>query len=873
MTLATGTKLGPYEILGQIGAGGMGEVYKARDPRLNREVAIKVLPEDFLEGEENRERFEREARLLAALNHPGIAAIYSFEEIPGSSSSSSSAFSSSRHILVMELLEGESLRDRLRAGAMAPKKAFELAAQMAEGLAAAHARGIVHRDVKPENIFISRDGRVKLLDFGLAKQLPSWAGRSGPQTSVPTEAGGSRPTQAGVVMGTVGYMSPEQVRGESADHRSDIFSFGVVLYEMLSGKKAFEGKSAVETLNAILHDDPDALVVTKGQMPPVLERLVLHCLEKSPENRFQSMKDLAFDLQAISTISTVDGGRPKARAKSERGRWAVLGAAVVLAAALATWLSGAVHVGRHTQPSFQQISFRQGRIGKARFAPGGQDVIYDASWQGEPWQLFSTPVADPKERPLGQGDVQLMDLSPAGEMALRLKSKVADTWQFEGTLARSAVGGDLAPKALLGGVLQSASGPKGEFALVRQAGGRTFLEYPQGKVRVESAGWFGDLRFSSDGKLLAYVDHPAAGDDAGRVSILDVDSGKTRILSKDHDTLRGLAWSGKEIWFTAGTNVLNRALHAVDLSGKERRVFSQAGGLSIHDVGTDGRVLMSREEMRGGLLAQADGQAQPVDLSWRTWSYLLDCSSDGKMLLFEEEEGPLPDLFLRPAAGGHATPLGKSNGWGALSPDEALAAAWVDKPAAHWVLYPTGTGSPRELPAHGIRSIKAVSFQKDGKSLIFIGAEKEKEDRVWTQGLEGAAPKAITPEGVTGLDTWPFLSPDGRSILVREKAGWGILDLRNPEAPARRVTGLEEGERLIQWTPDGRFYASRPGSFPIEVWKLDPLTGKRQPWKVVNPAGYVGVEATSMRFSEVGRQMAARYILQRSTLYVVEGLR
>jgi tRNA A-37 threonylcarbamoyl transferase component Bud32 len=765
MTLVAGTRLGNFEILAQIGAGGMGEVYKARDPKLARDVAIKVVPEEFFEGEERKLRFEREAKLLASQSHPNIAAIYSFEEIPGSTPQRV------RGLLVMELLEGESLRDRLRAGALAPKKAVELALQLAEGLAAAHVRGIVHRDVKPENIFLGRDGRVKILDFGLAKQLPKWTTQSGPHTNLPTEAPGKSHTEAGVVMGTVGYMSPEQVRGEPADHRSDIFSFGAVLYEMLCGRKAFNRNSAVETMNAILNDDPEAIVVTKGHMPPAMERLVLHCLEKSPENRFQSMKDVAYDLGAISTISAVDGGKPKARAKVDRARWAVLGAAVVLAAGAAAWLSGAVHLGRLPQPSFLQVSFRQGRIGKARFAPGGQDVIYDASWQGEPWQLFSTPVVDPKERPLGQGDVQLMDLSPTGEMALRLKGKVADTWQFEGTLARSALGVDLAPKSLLGGVLQSACGPKGEFALVRQTGGRTSLEYPQGQVRVESAGWFGDLRFSADGKFLAYVDHPAAGDDAGRVAVLDVDSGRSRILSTDHDTLRGLAWRGREIWFTAGTNVLNRALHAVDLSGRERRVFSQAGGLSIHDVAPDGRVLMSR------------------------------------------------------------------------------------------------------LPSHGVRSIKAVSFQKDGKSLIFIGAEGDKEDRVWVQGLDGSAPKAVTPEGVTGIPTWPFLSPDGRSFLAREKAGWGIFNLANPQAPARRIAGLEEGELLIQWAPDGRFYASLPGSFPIEVWKLDPSTGKRQPWRVVNPAGYVGAEATSMRFSEAGRQMAARYILQRSTLYVVEGLR
>jgi len=863
MTLSAGTRLGSFEIVAQIGAGGMGEVYKARDPKLDRFVAIKVLPAAFSENRDLLTRFEREARAVAALNHPNILGIYDF------------AKEGEHTFLVVELLEGESLRDRLKSGALAPKKAVELAAQVAEGLAAAHARGIVHRDVKPENIFLNRDGRVKLLDFGLAKQVPKWAGPAAPHTNLPTEAGGQLHTEAGVVMGTVGYMSPEQVRGESADYRSDIFSFGVVLYEMLSGRKAFSGASGVETMNAILNEDPAALEVTKGQMPPALERLVLHCLEKSPENRFQSMKDVAFDLQSISTISTVDGGKRAVRAGG--GPWKGLGlaAAVVLVAGVAASLTGAVHWGRHPQPAFRQVSFRQGRIGKARFTPGGQDVIYDASWQGEPWQLFSSPIADPKERPLGQGDVQLMDLSPAGELALRLKSKVADTWQFEGTLARSALGGDLAPKPLLEGVLQSAWGPKSQLAAVRQAGGKSFLEFPQGQVRVGSAGWFGDLRFSADGRLLAYVDHPTAGDDAGRVAVLDMETGKTRILSKDHDTLRGLSWKGREIWFTAGTNMLNRALYAVDLSGRERKVFSQAGGLFVHDVSADGRVLLSREEMRGGLLAQVEGQVQPVDLSWRTWSYLLDCSADGKMLLFEEEEGDPagPDLFLRPTAGGHATPLGKSFGFGALSPDRTLAAAWLSKPAPHWVLYPTGTGSPRELPAHGIRSIKSVSFLKDGRSLLFIGTEGEKEDRVWVQSLDGSAPKPITPEGITGLDSWPLLSPDGKTFLAREKGGWAIFDLQRPEAPVRRVVGLEEGERLMQWTPDGRFYASRPGSFPIEVWKLDPATGRRQPWKTFSPAGYVGVEGSSIRFSEDGRGMAARYILQRSTLYVVEGLR
>jgi eukaryotic-like serine/threonine-protein kinase len=863
MTLAAGTRLGNYEIVAQIGAGGMGEVYKARDPKLDRFVAIKVLPPSLAENQDLLSRFEREAKAVAALNHPNILGIYDF------------AKSGEHTFAVMELLEGESLRERLRAGAIAPKKAVELASQLAEGLAAAHVRGIVHRDVKPENIFLGRDGRVKILDFGLAKQLPKWTGQSGPHTNLPTEAPAKTHTEAGVVMGTVGYMSPEQVKGEPADHRSDIFAFGAVLYEMLCGRKAFGGASAVETMNAILVEEPAALVVTKGQMPPAMERLVLHCLEKTPENRFQSMKDVAFDLGAISTISAVDGGKAGARPLRGRAWWVAAGLAAALLAGLAAWVTGAVHVGRHEQPVFHQVSFRQGRIAKARFAPGGQDVVYDASWQGEPWQLFATPIVDPKERPLGQTDVQLLDVSRTGELVLRLKSKVADTWQFEGTLARSALGGDLAPKAILGGVLQAAWAPKAEFAVVRATGGRSLLDYPPGKVRVESAGWIGDLRFSPDGTLLAYVDHPAAGDDAGRIAILDVASGKTRLVSKEYGTLRGLAWKGKEIWFTAGSHILNRALYAVDLSGRERGVFTQAGGLQLHDVAPDGRVLMSREEMRGGLLAQTEGQMQPLDLSWRTWSYLLDTSVDGKTLLFEEEEGDPGgyDLFLRPTSGGHATPLGKSAGYGALSPDGSLAVAWLDKPAPRWVVYPTGTGAPRELPAQGIHGIKSVTFRNDGKSLIFIGSEGEKEDRVWSLGLDGNAPKPLTLEGVTGLETWPLLSPDGKSFLAREKGGWAIFDLARAEAPAKRVAGLEDGEVLTQWRPDGRFLVTRPGAFPVEVWTLDPASGKRQAWKTVSPAGYVGVDCSSIRFSEDGKRMAARYILQRSTLYVVEGLR
>jgi TolB-like protein/Flp pilus assembly protein TadD len=316
MSLSPGTRLGPYEIVSLIGAGGMGEVYRAKDARLGRDVAVKVLPEDFLEGEERRARFEREAKLLAALNHPNIAAIHSFEEIPGSSSSST------RHILVMELLEGTTLRDRLDSGPVSPKQTMDYALQIAKGLAAAHEKGIIHRDLKPENLFVSKDGHVKILDFGLAKKTEQ--DKTGDETSAPTE---SKHTEPGTVMGTVGYMSPEQVRGLPVDHRTDIFSFGAILYELLSGGKAFKKDTAADTMSAILKEEPPDLSESGQNIPPALERVVKYCLEKDRSNRFQSAKDIAF---ALSEASDQTPGRGARGAASAEGKTKVLVAAAVI---------------------------------------------------------------------------------------------------------------------------------------------------------------------------------------------------------------------------------------------------------------------------------------------------------------------------------------------------------------------------------------------------------------------------------------------------------------------------------------------------------------------------------------------------------------
>jgi serine/threonine protein kinase len=321
VALSTGTRLGPYEILSPLGAGGMGEVYRAKDARVDRTVALKVLPEEFFEDSERRGRFEREAKLLASLNHPGIATLHSFEEIPGPPP---------RHILVMELLEGETLRAALAGTKVSTRKALDWARQIAQGLAAAHDKGIVHRDLKPENVFVTKDGRIKILDFGLAKLTQSEDG--GEATNLPTATRGTEP---GVVMGTLGYMSPEQVKGKPADARSDIFSFGSILFEMLSGQRAFHRETAAETISAILKEDPPDLSVTNQNVPPGLERLVAHCLEKNPEQRFHSAHDLAFDLEALSSASGKSIALPGKALSRALPRRLAAAAAVAVALAIA----------------------------------------------------------------------------------------------------------------------------------------------------------------------------------------------------------------------------------------------------------------------------------------------------------------------------------------------------------------------------------------------------------------------------------------------------------------------------------------------------------------------------------------------------------
>jgi eukaryotic-like serine/threonine-protein kinase len=354
MPLLNGTKLGPYEIQAAIGAGGMGEVYRARDKRLQRDVAVKVLPAIFSSDADRLRRFEQEARTAGALNHPNILVIYDIGTHEGAP------------YLVSELLEGETLREAMRGGPLPLRRALDLAKQTSSGVAAAHEKGIIHRDLKLENIFVTHDGRVKILDFGLAKlterDIPAISDSESP--TLTAKAAGQ--TASGQILGTAGYMSPEQVRGKLVDGRSDIFSLGTILDEMLSGQRAFRRESAADTMAAILREDPPELSSEEKRIPAGVGRVVRHCLGKNPAERFQSARDLAFDLEALSGVSATSA-TPPITGKWEPRKWraaVATGVILLVAGGIGGWLTGR-NAGTNGLPSFHQLTFERRLIYRA----------------------------------------------------------------------------------------------------------------------------------------------------------------------------------------------------------------------------------------------------------------------------------------------------------------------------------------------------------------------------------------------------------------------------------------------------------------------------------------------------------------------------
>ena len=861
MSLLSGTKLGPYEIHSSIGAGGMGEVYRAHDSRLNRDVAIKILPESFSADPDRLQRFAQESRAAAALNHPNILSIFDIGD--GKMASDHTA-----PYVVSELLEGETLRDRLRSGPLAMRKAIDYARQIASGLAAAHEKGIVHRDLKPENLFITNDGRAKILDFGLAKLTRPEADISG---DAPTQ---QIATDAGTVMGTVGYMAPEQVRGKPADSRSDIFAFGAILYEMLSGKRAFHGDSPVDTMSAILKEEPPDLAETNRNVSPALERIVRHCLEKNPAERFQSARDVAFNLEALADISTTTRGgvraitedSPKAR------RWLLPALATLLV--LASW-AGIYLVARRgapSNPTFHEITFRNGTIWDARFAPDGQTIIYGAAWDGLPQEMFSTRFDSSDSRSMGLPSSQILSISSKGEMAIALHPKSFAHFTQAGTMAQVALAGG-APREVLENVLWADFAADGQSLAVIRPGSTALaqLEYPIGTVIYEPDGWVSHVRFSPKGDFLAIADHVQGGDD-GRVVILDA-HGNRKASSSFYSSVEGLAWAptGKEVWFSAVPAGSARAIYAMDFSGKERLIYRAPGGLIIHDISRTGLVLLTADKTRLAMFALPPGETHERALSWFDWSLLQDISPDGKTIIFSETGeavGTHYSMFLRKTDGSPAVRLG-DGGFGKLSPD----GQWVlaeDGTPAKLTLLPTGVGQPRQLTDDKTHHFNAA-WLPDGKSIVFSAAEPGHGRRTYIQTIAGGGPaRAVTPEGTLGS----IVSPDGAYLLAingnRERwlyplAGGDPKKLDLPLTPDDVVIGFFDG---------GKSLLVRDRGIPAKVFRVELATAHRGLFKEIVPADPAGAQSMpGLRFSADGKSYA--YTIGRflSDLYVVDGLK
>lgn len=861
MPLSAGTRLGPYEILSLLGAGGMGEVYRARDPRLGREVAIKVLPGSFSMDSDRLRRFEQEARAAGALNHPNITAVYDIGAADGSP------------YIVTELLEGDTLRSRLSAGALPPRKAIDYAAQIARGLAAAHEKGIVHRDLKPENLFVTRDGRIKILDFGLAKLKPTVEG--GEKTSLPTATAGTEP---GVVMGTMGYMSPEQVRGRSADQTSDIFSFGAILYEMLSGQRAFRGDTAADTITAILSKEPPDLAQTNRDIHPGLDRIVRHCLEKSPEERFQSARDLAFDLEALSGISapTVASTTRAPRTKALRVA-SLLAMAVLVSAGIAGLLAytAGKKAGFVTPPSFHQITFSRGEVGGALFAPDGQTIIYSAAWEGKPFEIFIKRPESPESRPFGLAATELLAISKSGEMAVSLDRRATIPFVRTGRLARISIAGG-APRDILDDVQWADWSPDGKsLAVVREVGAKTRLEYPVGKVLYETTGWIGNPRVSPTGDSVAFIDHSFPRDDGGAVNVIDR-SGKKRTLSPVYATAQGLAWKpdGSEIWYTAAEGGFNRAVHAITLSGKTRLVGRVPGISTVWDISKDGRVLMTTESDRLGILGRGPGEEREQELSWLDFSLATDISPDGKTLLLTESGeggGDGYSAYLRKMDGSPAIRLGEGSVI-ALSPDGAWAISFLHPSAdPQIVLLPTGVGEPRPLAREGLNVVEA-DFLPDGKRIVFSATEPGRGMRLYVRDVNGGKPRALSPEGYFFFHG--TVTPDSKFVVVRgPERRMYLYPLEGGEPTG--MPGLTSEDLPMRFSPDGRtLFVMTRGDVPAKVYRYDVVSGRKELWKELAPADRAGLNAIARAVvTPDGRTYAYSYLRVLSYLQLVDGMK
>lgn len=808
--LQAGVQLGPYEIQALLGSGGMGEVYRARDPRLGREVAIKVLSAEFAADAARLQRFEQEARTLAALNHPNLMAVYDMGRHDGTP------------YLVTELLVGDTLQARLQPGPVGPRQAVDWGRQIASGLAAAHERGIVHRDLKPGNIFITREGRAKILDFGLARLTPLAAG---PEDATMVNAGGgSAHTMPGMTLGTVGYMAPEQVRGEPADARADIFAFGAVLYEMLTGAKPFTRSSAADTMSAILRDDP-AEPPPSAPIPPALDRIVRRCLEKQPSQRFQSASDLEFALEAALGTSSSSGSMPALagtsvppRARPGAWRWVALAAIAALVAGGFTVWTRWPHPPDLGKLQYTPFSFEEGGQGSAVWSPDGKAVAYASSLtRGQPAQVYVRYLNSPTGTSITHGNNTCVPFAWTPDNG-RVLCNTA-----EGIFSVSVTGGQ--PTS----VLDTAKGPAKGFGNTNGAGaitlspdgtalvgtfvlqdGKTGLAVssppgappkPLPEAGYASAGFLNRpvLAFAPDGHSILLFDHSAdRGRDEAWSIPWPVDSGSARLVlggMRQNSITPTFGWmpdSRHVVLASWDTGGLATRLWLVDTETGERTALSGADRTLVGPaVSPDGNQLIY----------------------------------DDQVINFDSIEVNLHDGRVTPLL---ATPRNESTpAWAAKAPLLAYMGD-LSGPVEIWLHTPGASDRPLLPPSQTPSGELLLNPMPspDGTRVVYgrignAGGGARISYQLWIAAVSGGQPQRLSdnPAGKY-MEFGGDWSPDGAQFVLLEQTTnnrGGIAVVSSGGQAAPRLIATDADSYLPSWSPTGQWIAYRADN---SLWKL-----------------------------------------------------